>query len=347
MPAQHINSSPSACTTPLPKGHYTVPNALPPAFGVDERFDWSLLRTPVSSSSRSSSTGHSTFRRFQHKTSRSVRSWVEDQQSCVGTKDYAPSDILSISSTTTKSPPTQPLFAPSRSPTPAKPGSSQVSLQLRSTPLSTPSPLFAPPTPPAPSTPPGLPAPSSSPEHRSRPQPAGPSSRQVTSRPKGPSPSGYLTHQSNAHPKPSDNRSDVQGQESNDNLDEDFEAVYSDASEGQDGGYGSGEESKPESELSDSGRMRTPMHVSILREVRKEPRSGEASAQAQSRTSPNTTEWSGGQQGVLHFRKRPNSQELIMSGKWTFSRDGVSRQPLMDRRVGNIHFSPGFSGTVK
>ncbi|CAE6504130.1 unnamed protein product [Rhizoctonia solani] len=47
--------------------------------------------------------------------------------------------------------------------------------------------------------------------------------------------------------------------------------------------------------------------------------------------------------GPIRFRKVP---EGYKPGTWTFSRDGVGRQSVEDRSEGDIHFSPGFSGST-
>ncbi|KAG9091993.1 hypothetical protein FS749_016081 [Ceratobasidium sp. UAMH 11750] len=55
-------------------------------------------------------------------------------------------------------------------------------------------------------------------------------------------------------------------------------------------------------------------------------------------------EWAGDSHGSLSFRKRPNGQGPLTPGKWTFSRDGMTRPPLKDHEVGDIHFSPVSAG---
>ncbi|KAG8762105.1 hypothetical protein FRC11_011129, partial [Ceratobasidium sp. 423] len=47
--------------------------------------------------------------------------------------------------------------------------------------------------------------------------------------------------------------------------------------------------------------------------------------------------------GPIRFRKVPEGHK---PGTWTFSQDGVGRQTVADRSEGDIHFSPGFSGSV-
>ncbi|KAG8713396.1 hypothetical protein FRC11_012300 [Ceratobasidium sp. 423] len=47
--------------------------------------------------------------------------------------------------------------------------------------------------------------------------------------------------------------------------------------------------------------------------------------------------------GPIQFRKIPEGHK---PGTWTFSQDGVGRQSIEDRSEGDIHFLPGFSGSV-
>ncbi|KAG8749314.1 hypothetical protein FRC11_011435 [Ceratobasidium sp. 423] len=47
--------------------------------------------------------------------------------------------------------------------------------------------------------------------------------------------------------------------------------------------------------------------------------------------------------GPIRFRKIPEGHK---PGTWTFSQDGVGRQSVADRSEGDIHFSPGFSGSI-
>ncbi|KAG8748749.1 hypothetical protein FRC11_011953, partial [Ceratobasidium sp. 423] len=47
--------------------------------------------------------------------------------------------------------------------------------------------------------------------------------------------------------------------------------------------------------------------------------------------------------GPIRCRKLPEGHK---PGTWTFSRDGAGRQSIADRSEGDIHFSPGFSGSV-
>ncbi|KAG8701220.1 hypothetical protein FRC09_005496 [Ceratobasidium sp. 395] len=129
MPVDRV-LRPTSRSSPLPKRRYTIPSALPPAFGVSELYDWSV-KTP-SSSSRSSSAGHSTFRRYSEKrgASSSVKTWVDDQGIRLPSGSVRHGHPPSIPATDTGN--RRPLFAPSSSPTPSKHGSSQVPLQLPS-----------------------------------------------------------------------------------------------------------------------------------------------------------------------------------------------------------------------
>jgi len=54
--------------------------------------------------------------------------------------------------------------------------------------------------------------------------------------------------------------------------------------------------------------------------------------------------WNGKAKGPIKFRKTPKGHEALGPGIWSYSRDGVERQNLSDRAIGDIHFSPAFSG---
>ncbi|KAG8701231.1 hypothetical protein FRC09_005490 [Ceratobasidium sp. 395] len=105
------------------------------------------------------------------------------------------------------------------------------------------------------------------------------------------------------------------------------------------------------SEIGDDGRMRGPVYLDLAAKADRFSTKPyvQASKSNQSRKTENEGEtgWTGASQGVLSFRKRPHSQETIPPGKWSFSGDGATRQPTKDRAVGDIHFSPGFSGGPK
>lgn len=48
----------------------------------------------------------------------------------------------------------------------------------------------------------------------------------------------------------------------------------------------------------------------------------------------------------MPFRKRPNG-EILVPATWTFSKDGVERQSLKGREIGDVHFAPGYSGGME
>ncbi|KAG8782793.1 hypothetical protein FRC12_020403 [Ceratobasidium sp. 428] len=102
------------------------------------------------------------------------------------------------------------------------------------------------------------------------------------------------------------------------------------------------EDSEDESDLSGSGRMRASIYVDCsAREVK-----GGRSKYPAPAANPGGQDmrWTGASQGVLTFRKRPNTQGLVIPGRWTFSKDGVLRQLAQNREIGDIHFSPAYSG---
>ncbi|KAG9078691.1 hypothetical protein FS749_009249 [Ceratobasidium sp. UAMH 11750] len=106
----------------------------------------------------------------------------------------------------------------------------------------------------------------------------------------------------------------------------------------------SDDESEVESELNGDGRMRASRYVEYeAREVRD-------TKQNKSRPGDHTygvgDRWVGGAQGLMVFRKRPNKAEEMEPAKWSFSNDGAMRQPLKDRKIGDIHFSPVYSGGI-
>ncbi|QRV74467.1 hypothetical protein RhiJN_02481 [Ceratobasidium sp. AG-Ba] len=66
--------------------------------------------------------------------------------------------------------------------------------------------------------------------------------------------------------------------------------------------------------------------------------------QSQPTPRPEAGPWKGSSQGPLAFRKRPGRTDSVTPGRWSYSSDGVERQSLKNREVGDLHFSPGFSG---
>ncbi|KAG9085353.1 hypothetical protein FS749_004477 [Ceratobasidium sp. UAMH 11750] len=123
MPAERAVPSRVERPSPLPKGHYLVPSSLPPPFGVNGLFDWSLPHSSNSSgSSRSSSSGRTTLLRHRQfsKTPRSVRNWIHRQKQHPPRNDSPGIDVLSISSSSTSKTLAPPLFAPTSSPAPTE-----------------------------------------------------------------------------------------------------------------------------------------------------------------------------------------------------------------------------------
>ncbi|KAG8786179.1 hypothetical protein FRC12_016844 [Ceratobasidium sp. 428] len=321
MPVDRV-LRPISRSSPLPKGRYTIPSTLPPAFGVSELYDWSAKTS--SSSSRSSSAGHSTFQRHSEKrgASASVRTWVDDQgiHSPGGSVRHEHSPSISAADTRTR----RPLFAPSRSPTPSKRGSSQVPLQL---PSPAPSPL----------------------KPQSRPKPTS----NTLDRPRSPSTNrnSYTSSISTSNIRasatyPARRPEDI----FSNSADSEVEVLSASDEDEDDEPYGnttrgylsedlSEDESEDleddESELGESGRMRASRYIDCS--------ARETSTRVQ-HSMDGGGRWTGATQGLLSFRKRPNSQEVLLPGKWTFSNDGVARQSLKDREAGDIHFSPAFAG---
>ncbi|KAG8715934.1 hypothetical protein FRC09_016170 [Ceratobasidium sp. 395] len=113
----------------------------------------------------------------------------------------------------------------------------------------------------------------------------------------------------------------------------------------------SSEESEVESELSGNVRMRASRYIDceareqctnwhINRETKRKK------VNAKDETYGVGDRWLGGVQGPMIFRRRPNKTEITAPARWSFSNDGAARQPLKDREVGDIHFSPAYSGEV-
>ncbi|KAG8679773.1 hypothetical protein FRC09_018737, partial [Ceratobasidium sp. 395] len=104
----------------------------------------------------------------------------------------------------------------------------------------------------------------------------------------------------------------------------------------------SDEESEAASEL--SGKFRVPASRYIDCEAREARETKPKHVQADESLYSVGDQWRGGTQGTMSFRRRPNTAGEIVPGKWSFSNDGAARQPLKGREVGDIHFSPAFSG---
>ncbi|KAG8701060.1 hypothetical protein FRC08_004305 [Ceratobasidium sp. 394] len=324
MPADRVLRSPSNRSTPLPKGRYTIPGSLPPAFGVSELFDWSTARTSTSTvASRSPSVGHSTFKRHSQKqTPSSVRARAKAQGSHSPSNDC--SHIFGIATTANE----QPLFAPTRydSPTPTKRGSSQVPLQL-------PSPILSP-----------LKAqpklrPTTTASEKVAPQS---STRRITSPSMSPAPvprPSAARYRQDIHEESGDvsETSDVEVL-SDDGEEPDEEISEEDESENE-------SKSEAKSESNGSGRMRASKYIDRYAEEARSSRPN--NSQVQRAAVEEVDRWMGPTRGLLQFRKRPNSQGVMPPGKWSFSNNGVSKQPLKDREVGDIHFSSPYSGETE
>lgn len=54
--------------------------------------------------------------------------------------------------------------------------------------------------------------------------------------------------------------------------------------------------------------------------------------------------WRGEACGAITFRKLPPGHDNMTPATWTYSGDGVARQSAEGRAIGDIHFSPAFSG---
>ncbi|KAG8768419.1 hypothetical protein FRC12_005574 [Ceratobasidium sp. 428] len=137
--------------------------------------------------------------------------------------------------------------------------------------------------------------------------------------------------------------SDVEDDSDGDQSDEDEAEGYQSEDHRRPGdGDESGDESESdESDFGTGGRMRTSRYID---NEAQESRATKRSAPVQPIVSDVSSRWTGSSQGLLSFRKRPNSAEVMPPGKWSFSNDGAARQPLRDREVGDIHFSPAYSG---
>ncbi|KAG8717724.1 hypothetical protein FRC09_013831 [Ceratobasidium sp. 395] len=113
MPVDRVPHA-SHRSNPLPKGRYSIPQGLPPAYGVYELFDWSSTKNATSPSPGSSSASNSTFQRhFQKRKAESppMQSWLNKQEF------HNSPDIDSFSISTSSQKPL--LFAPTRLPIPA------------------------------------------------------------------------------------------------------------------------------------------------------------------------------------------------------------------------------------
>ncbi|KAG8717499.1 hypothetical protein FRC09_014163, partial [Ceratobasidium sp. 395] len=296
MPVDRVPHA-SHRSTPLPKGRYSIPQGLPPAYGVSELFDWSSTKNTTSPSPMSSSVSNSTFQRhFQKRRaeSLSVQSWVDKQE------PHGSGDIDSLSILASSKRPL--LFEPTRCSTPSKRGSSQVPLQLLSP---SPSPLK--------SKPKLKPAPRILESYTQQDSTRRNSLPIATS--SAPRHSARHANRSFDERYAEDSEVEVLG-----DPDEEATNYLPNGHDYEDG------ESDAESEfnaaLSESGRMRDSQYLDCSAEEKRE---------TSHPTLLGESKWTGSTQGVLSFRKRPNSQDIPASGRWTFSNDGIGRQPIKDR----------------
>ncbi|KAG8716804.1 hypothetical protein FRC08_008783 [Ceratobasidium sp. 394] len=350
MAPHRFQRSSSHRSTPLPEGRYSIPGTLPPTFGVHELFDWSsTVKSPLPSSARSVSAGFSTFQRYWQKAkpSSSVAAWVKDQE---GLSTSGPNRSSPGISSIATSPNEQSQFAPRQSPTPAK--RSRAPPQL---PTPSPSPLKLEPKGHLPKV--SNPSDSSKNSSQSSAPSSVPHSSPARTAPgvgnnRGRRSVGTVGYDHSA--------SVVQEGVSNAKESSDPEIGYSDEESFDEGDFEgdeseenselesedqSEEESEVESELNgEDGRMRASRYINC--EAREASRDTKIN---KSRPSDNASgvdnRWTGGTQGAMQFRRRPNSTEAMAPGKWSFSNAGVERQPLKDREVGDVHFSPVYPDT--
>ncbi|KAG8787292.1 hypothetical protein FRC12_015719 [Ceratobasidium sp. 428] len=112
------------------------------------------------------------------------------------------------------------------------------------------------------------------------------------------------------------------------------------------------ESSEEETEAASSGKQHAPVYLDLAAKVESFKTKGPSAHEPKPNQSQKKTEsteeetgWTGPLQGTLAIRKSGNSGESVAPGKWSFSGDGAARQPVKDRAVGDIHFSPSFSGS--
>ncbi|KAG9090718.1 hypothetical protein FRC06_000912, partial [Ceratobasidium sp. 370] len=390
MPVYRFIRTSSDRPTPLPKGHYFIPSALPPAYGVDARFDWSPGRASrVRSSAASLPT---VLRHTQQRALSPVRDWIEESSKH---KHTTLPDVISISSAGSEIAGelhrTPPSFALASSPTPAK--------RLFQEPLAASKqkapPAMALPTPceiPLPPSPPTRLRPQTQPDQAtlSPIQESQPEAPFVTAPPASPaiipvavitgdaqSEASFMTaspftptaaHANGVCSQPSFSSTPVAAHAANrfesrtpatkclfgsSGHEQVVEPTHKDThtgvvavvTEGREQRVGDGgriDELESEdgngggSEVNESSRMQAGMVANTR---------GEQVYSSQSPFPPaSANEWRGATQGLLLIRRRPNSTELVPPGKWSFSKDGSTRQPIVDREIGDVHFSPGFAG---
>ncbi|KAG8787138.1 hypothetical protein FRC12_015872 [Ceratobasidium sp. 428] len=109
--------------------------------------------------------------------------------------------------------------------------------------------------------------------------------------------------------------------------------------------------SEDETEFAREVKPRAPIYLDLAAKVEsfktKAPSAHQPKSDQSLKKSEGTEEagWTGALQGTLLIRKRGNGGEVAPPGKWSFSGDGAARQPVKDRAVGDIHFSPSFAGS--
>ncbi|KAG8791824.1 hypothetical protein FRC12_008062 [Ceratobasidium sp. 428] len=107
----------------------------------------------------------------------------------------------------------------------------------------------------------------------------------------------------------------------------------------------SDEESEVESELSGNVRMRASRYIDC--EAREGRETKQKTAKAKDKIYSVGDRWLGGAQGPMIFRRRPNKTEITAPATWSFSNDSAAWQLLKDREIGDIHFSPAYSGEAR
>ncbi|KAG8695906.1 hypothetical protein FRC09_008859, partial [Ceratobasidium sp. 395] len=111
------------------------------------------------------------------------------------------------------------------------------------------------------------------------------------------------------------------------------------------------ETSEDETEFVREVKSRAPVYLDLAAKAESFKTKAPSAHQPKSNQSPKKPEgteeagWTGALQGTLLIRKRGDGGEVAPPGKWSFSGDGAARQPVKDRAVGDIHFSPSFAGS--
>ncbi|KAG8688847.1 hypothetical protein FRC11_004666, partial [Ceratobasidium sp. 423] len=342
--------------SPLARANYTIPPSLPAPYGVTGLYDWSaptpssqassMPATP-SSLSVSSYVKHRCVSSLHHKSRRSVDS-TSSRSITVSPPSDTSSDVLDLTSPSSQAA-SLPLFRPSSSPTPIKRGSSKVSLPLpnsspcarlreKSTPLSSKG-----------ST--GSTASNLS-FHSAQ------SETELSSQPlHRPKPSVKHTN-----PAPSTLSSSEESDEEESDDDQDLEGFIVPDSPKSDREDLTNSElrtrEEPEESEDDSDNEAPPIRrsgscrfiddsagVSKSRRKAKSGTNGGKTKQSGAGVD-NHGPWTGEKSGPILFRKRPRKVSMLAPATWSYSGDGVTRKPVGTREVGDIHFSPAYSGST-